>query len=320
MIGLLVVFGGSYVLFRATPSAFLPAEDQGYFFLNLQLPNGASLERTDTVINQVTTLLRKTPGVAHVIGVAGYSIVTSAQEADGGLMIAILKPWGERGASESAAAIMNELKPKLDALPSANVSAFDPPSIPGVSATGGINYVLEAQNGESYQQLAAVSRSLILAANQNKAIGSAFSGFSDAEPQVMVQVNTDRAELLGVSPQAAYNTLQAYLGSQYVNDFNYDNFVFQVIVQADQQFRSKISDIDQLYVPSSTGAMVPITSIATVKVIQGRECAHPLQSLPERADQRRRPYWLQRTARRSRRWRRPRPSTCRRASATSGPA
>jgi multidrug efflux pump len=269
VIGLLVVFGGSYLLFRGTPSAFLPAEDQGYFFLNLQLPNGASLERTDAVISQVTKLLRKTPGVAHVIGVAGYSIVTSAQEADGGLMIAILKPWSQRGASESAGAIMDEIKPKLNALPSANVSAFDPPSIPGVSATGGINYVLEAQNGESYQQLAAVSRSLILAANQEKAIGSAFSGFSDAEPQVLVQVNTDRAELLGVSPEAAYNTLQAYLGSQYVNDFNYDNFVFQVIVQADQQFRSKISDIDQLYVPSSTGAMVPITSIATVKVVQG---------------------------------------------------
>jgi hydrophobe/amphiphile efflux-1 (HAE1) family protein len=271
VLGLLVVFGGSYELFRATPSAFLPAEDQGFFYLNVQLPNGASLERTNSVIDQVSTLLRATPGVAHVIGVSGYSIVTSAQEADGGLMIAVLKPWNERGAVESAAAIMAELKPKLDAIPSADISAFDPPSIPGVSATGGINFVLEAQNGETYQQLAAVSRSLILAANQTKPISSAFSGFSDNEPQVLVSVNPERAELLGVSPETAYNTLQAYLGSQYVNDFNYDNFVFQVIVQADQQFRSKINDIDQLYVPSSSGAMVPITSIATVKVVQGAD-------------------------------------------------
>ena len=271
VIGLLVVFGGSYLIFRATPSAFLPAEDQGYFEMNVQLPNGASLARTNTVLDQVSTLLRKTPGVAHVIGISGYSIVTSAQEADGGLMIVILKPWSQRGANESAAAIMAALKPKLDALPSADISAFDPPSIPGVSATGGINFVLEAQNGESYQQLASVSRSLILAANQSKPIASAFSGFSDNQPQVLVTVDPDRAELLGVSPQTAYNTLQAYLGSQYVNDFNYDNFVFQVIVQADQQFRSKISDIDQLYVPSTTGAMVPISSIATVKVVQGAD-------------------------------------------------
>ena len=130
VVGLLVVFGASYLFFRVTPSAFLPAEDQGYFFLNVQLPNGASLERTNSVIDTVSTMLRKTPGVANVIGVSGYSIVTSAQEADGGLMIAILKPWSKRGARESASAIMAEIKPKLAALPSADVSAFDPPSIP----------------------------------------------------------------------------------------------------------------------------------------------------------------------------------------------
>jgi hydrophobe/amphiphile efflux-1 (HAE1) family protein len=271
VLGLCIVFGGSYYFYRITPSAFLPAEDQGYFMLNVQLPNGASLERTNSVLDRVSTLLRKTPGVAHVIGISGYSIVTSAQEASGGLMIAILKPWAQRGASESADALMATLKPKLDALPSANVAAFDPPSIPGVSATGGINFVLEAQNGESYQKLASVSRSLILAANQQKQIASAFSGFSDSDPQVLVSVNTAKAELLGVSPQTAYSTLQAFLGSQFVNDFNYDNFVFQVIVQADQQFRSKISDIDQLYVPSSNGTLVPMTSIATVKMVQGAD-------------------------------------------------
>jgi hydrophobe/amphiphile efflux-1 (HAE1) family protein len=271
VLGLAVVFGGSYYFFRTTPSSFLPAEDQGYFELNVQLPNGASLERTNSVLDEVSTMLQKTPGVAHVIGISGYSVVTGAQESSGGLMIAILKPWAQRGADESAAALMAKLKPQFDALPSADVAAFDPPSIPGVSATGGINFVLEAQNGESYQQLASVSRNMLLAANQSKSIASAFSGFSNSEPQVLVSVNTDRAELLGVSPETAYQTLQAYLGSQFVNDFNYDNFVFQVIVQADQQFRSKISDIDQLYVPSRTGMLVPMTSIATIKAAQGAD-------------------------------------------------
>jgi multidrug efflux pump len=269
VLGLGLVLGGSYYLFRITPSAFLPADDQGYFQINVQLPDGASLERTNAVINQVSAMLRETPGIAHVIGVSGFSVINNAQEASGGMMIVILKPWSQRGARESAAALMAALKPKLDAVASADVAAFNPPSIPGVGATGGISFVLEAQGGQSYQQLASVSRSLILAANQSRPIASAFSAFSDSEPQVLVTVNPMRAELLGVSPQTAYQTLQAYLGSQFVNNFNYDNFVFQVIVQADQKFRSKISDIGQLYVPSSSGALVPMTSIATVRVVQG---------------------------------------------------
>jgi multidrug efflux pump len=140
-----------------------------------------------------------------------------------------------------------------------------------VSPTGGINYVLEAQNGQSYQELSAASRALILAANQDKRLSSVFSGFSDDEPQVMVKVNTTRAELLGVSPELVYTTMEDYLGSQFVNDFNYDNFVFQVIVQADQQFRNKISDIDQLYVQSSNGAEVPLSSLVTISSVQGSD-------------------------------------------------
>ncbi len=265
------IFACTYVLFTFTPSAFLPAEDQGYFLMNVQLPNGASLGRTSAVVQKITDMLHKTPGVAHVIGVSGFNIVSSAQESSNALVIAILQPWDERGRSESANALMAKLKPELNALPSANVSAFNPPSIPGVSPTGGINFVLEAQNGQSYQQLSSASRALILAANQDRRLASVFSGFSDNEPQVEVAVDNTRAELLGVSPETVYNTLQDYLGSQFVNDFNYDNFVFQVIVQADQQFRSKISDIDQLYVQSSNGAEVPLSSLVKVTSVQGSD-------------------------------------------------
>ena len=269
--GIVAVFIASYGVFTITPSAFLPAEDQGHFLINVQLPDGASLSRTSDVIAQMTTILRKTPGVAHVIGIAGFSIVTSAQEASGGLVIAMLTPWSERGRAESAAAIMAELKGKFDALPAANISAFDPPSIPGVSPTGGINFVLEARNGQNVQQLASVSRAFMLAANADKRVSSAFSGFSDNQPQVEVKVDTARAELLGVSPELVYTTLQAYLGSQYVNLFNYDNFVFQVIVQADQGYRDKVADIDKLYVKSTNGAEVPVSSVATVTSVQGAD-------------------------------------------------
>ena len=266
---IIAVFAITYGVLEHTPSAFLPAEDQGYFLINVQLPNGASLERTSAVVDQITTILHKTPGIEHVIGVSGFSIVTSAQESSGALVIAILTPWDQRGRAKSAEALMAKLKPTFDAIPSADIAAFNPPPIPGVSATGGINYVLEAQNGESVDQLASAARALIFAANQNKALNNVFSGFDASQPQVEVTVNTSRAELEGVSPEVVYSTLQAYLGSQYVNLFNYDNFVYQVIVQADQQFRNKISDINNLYVQSATGQEVPISSLVTVKYVTG---------------------------------------------------
>jgi multidrug efflux pump len=268
-----VAFVATYLLFTITPSAFLPAEDQGYFFINVQLPDGASLERTSAVVSTITKQLEKTPGVANVIGVSGLNIVASAQEPSDALVIAILTPWDQRGSKESAEALIAQLKTKFAALPSANVSAFDPPSIPGVSATGGINFVLEAQNGQSLQKLASVSRAFILAANSDKSLASVFTGFSASQPQVEVSVNTDRAELLHVSPELVYNTMQAYLGSDFVNLFNYDNFVFQVIIQADQQYRSKISDIDNLYVQSSTGAEIPLSALVTIKSVLGSDAA-----------------------------------------------
>ncbi len=271
--GILAAFGLTYLAFVFTPAAFLPAEDQGYFFMTVQLPNGASLGRTSDVVAQVDELLHKTPGVANVLGVSGLNIVNSAQQANNALMIVILKPWDQRNSSESAASLMAKLKAQTAAIPAANITAFDPPSIPGVSATGGINFVLEAQNGQTYQQLASVSRALVFAANQDKRLSSVFTGFSANQPQVEVKVDTARAELLGVSPQLVYTTLQAYLGSQFVNLFNYDNFVFQVIVQADQQFRSKIADINNLYVESSSGAQVPISSLVTIKSVQGVDAA-----------------------------------------------
>jgi len=270
-VAIAVIFALSFGAFTITPQGFLPAEDQGYFEMNVQLPNGASLGRTDQAVAQITAILRKTAGVAHVLGISGFSVVTGAQESSGALVIVILTPWEQRGRAESAAALMAKLKPQMNALPAANVAMFNPPSIPGVSATGGINFVLEAQNGQSYQQLAAASRALIFAANQDKHLGGMFSGFSNNQPQVEVSVNTTRAELLGVSPDLVYTTMQDYLGSDFVNDFNYDNFVFQVIVQADQQFRDKISDIKQLYVQSATGAEVPLSSLVTVKSVQGSD-------------------------------------------------
>jgi multidrug efflux pump len=265
------VFAIAYFLFMATPSAFLPVEDQGYFFVNVQLPEGASLVRTQNEVTKIGKMLLKTPGVAHAIELGGFSLVSQAQEPNAGSVIAIMKPWDQRSASESVTAVIASLAPKFNALPTATIVSFAPPAIPGISTTGGINYVLEARNGENYQQLAQVAHALVTAANQNKNLGAVFTTFSASVPQLMVHVNVAKAALLGITPAAIYQTLQANLGSEFVNDFNYQNFVFQVVVQDAQQFRSKVSDIDQLYVRSSAGAMVPLNSLVTVSTIQGAD-------------------------------------------------
>jgi hydrophobe/amphiphile efflux-1 (HAE1) family protein len=270
-IGVLAAFGITYVVMRHTPTAFLPNEDQGYFFVNVQLPNGASLQRTTAVVRQVGDMLRHTPGVAHAIELSGFSLVGGAQSGSAGSVIAIMQPWSERGAGESVTAVIAALQPRFNALPAAQIVSFNPPAISGISTTGGINFVLEARSGQSYQQLASVARGLIFAANQDPNLHSVFTTFSADVPQVMVRVDTARAAQMGVSPADVYRTLQANLGSQFVNDFNYQNFTFQVIVQDEPRFRQQVADIGQLHVRSSAGAMVPLSSLVTISTVQGAD-------------------------------------------------
>ncbi len=267
--GLVICFGLAYVVFARTPSAFLPAEDQGYFFIDVQMPSGASLARTQAVVHQIGGILLQTPGVAHAIELTGFSLVSGAQEPNAGAVIAIMRPWGERPAAQSVANVMARLQPTFNAIPAAEIAGFAPPSIPGLGATGGINFVIEARAGQSFQQLASVARSLIFAANQHPDLTSVFTAFSADVPQILVKVDTTRAALLGITPAAVYQVLQANLGSQFVNNFNYQNFIFQVIVQAEAQYREKVSDIEQLYVQSASGAMVPLSSLVSVSTIQG---------------------------------------------------
>jgi hydrophobe/amphiphile efflux-1 (HAE1) family protein len=262
-------FAIAYFLLQQTPSAFLPNEDQGYFFIDIAGAPGASLERTQAVIDQVDKILFRTPGVAHAIDLAGFSLVSGAQEPDVGTVIAIMQPWDKRNAGESIPAVIAGLQAVFNAIPAAQISSFNPPPIHGISTIGGINFVLEAQTGQSLQNLASVARALVFAANQNRDLSNVFTSFSANMPQIMVNVDTTRAELLGVSPGSIYSTLEANLGSEFVNDFNYQNFVFQVIVQDLPQFRSQVNDINQLYVKSTNGAMVPLNSLVTITNTQG---------------------------------------------------
>ncbi|MGE4046607.1 MAG: efflux RND transporter permease subunit, partial [Acetobacteraceae bacterium] len=270
-LGTVIAFGAAWFALRSTPTAFLPEEDQGYFFVNVQLPNAASVGRTQQTVDQVAQMLRDTPGVAHTIQLAGFSLVSGAQASNGGSVIVIMKPWGERDSEQSVSSVLAALRPHFAAIPEASIVGFAPPSIPGISTTGGLNFVLEARDGQSYQALAAAARGLIVAANQDPALATVFTSFSASVPQLMVRVDVARAALLGVTPAQVYRTLQANLGGQFVNDFNYENFVFQVIIQDQAQFRDKLNDIGQLHVRAESGAMVPLEGLVTVTTIQGAD-------------------------------------------------
>jgi hydrophobe/amphiphile efflux-1 (HAE1) family protein len=278
--GLLLCFGLAYFAFNMTPSAFLPEEDQGYFFVNIQMPNGASLVRTQRVVQEIGAMLRKTPGVAHAIELSGFSLVSGALDPSAGSVIAIMRPWGQRNASESTSAVIAALQPKFYAMPAAEIASFNPPAISGISTTGGINFVLQARGGQTYGELARAARALIFEANQNPNLRSVFTTFSDAVPQIMVHVDTARAAIMGVTPTAIYQILQANLGGQFVNNFNYQNFVFQVLVQAESPFRNQVSDIEQLYVRSTNGAMVPLHSLVTVTAVQGPDAVNTYNLYP----------------------------------------
>ena len=264
LLGFAVLCVAAGLLLRALPTAFFPTEDQGYFFVNLQLPSAASLPRTEEAMARVTTMLRETPGVAHVIGISGYSILSGAAS-NNGLQIAILKPWGDRPADQSVDAILASLRPKLAALPAATVTAFNPPAIPGLGSTGGFDLRVQALGGQSPQELGAVLRGLIVAANQDPRLAAVFSTFNPDVPHVFIDLDRTKAALLGVSPGDVFTTLQAHLGSRYVNDFNLYGRVFQVQVQDAAEYREQEEAIGQLYVRSSSGDMVPLRSLVTVR-------------------------------------------------------
>ena len=232
------VFAGSYVLFRALPTSFLPEEDQGYFFVNVQLPEAASLPRTEAVLNRVQETLRDDPGVADLITIAGFSLI-GGRAPNAGAAFVILKPWDERTKKEEQIqGLLAKVRGQLAAVPRGHHRGLQPARIPGLGNTGGFDFRLEAQNGQASQDVASAMRALIVAANQDPLLTGVFSTFTAATPQVYVSVDRAKAETLGISPADIFSALQAHFGSQYVNDFNLYGRVFQVKVQDEQQFRA----------------------------------------------------------------------------------
>ena len=261
------VIGALWFVFHYSPTSFLPQEDQGAFFINVQLPESASLNRTSEVMRQATQALRDIDGVDAALGVSGFSLLSGTAE-NVGFGIIVLKPWSERKSPNlQLGAIMGEAQARMAAMSSANIFAFAPPPIMGLGTTGGFDFRLQALENQPPHEIAAVIRSLVMAANQDPALTGVFSTYTANTPQVFVDLNRTRAETLKVPVSRVFATLQEHLGSSYVNDFNLYGRTYQVKVQAQAKHRDTVSDIDQLYVRTDHGGMVPMKSLISLSPI-----------------------------------------------------
>ena len=273
ILGVLVVVGAlaaSVWLFGKTPKSFLPDEDQGAIFAALRLPEGASINRTEEVAKQVEDIVRPIPGVEGILSVVGLNFIDYVASSNQAFFVIRLKPYETRSdPAQSAGAIITRLRPQMASIKGAIAFPFNLPPILGLGSTGGFQYVLEALQGQTPTDLAATLRGLIVAANGQPELAGVFSTYAADTPQIYLDIDRDKAQVLGVKITDIFNALQSTLGSYYVNDFNVFGRTWQVNIQAETSFRDNVDDIYQIYARNSRGDMVPIRALAEAKLVQG---------------------------------------------------
>jgi hydrophobe/amphiphile efflux-1 (HAE1) family protein len=270
LIALAVVLVGAGWLFKVTPTGFLPSEDQGAVFGEIQLPEGASVNRTNAVAKRVEDIARHTEGVAGVTEVVGYSMLDGQVKSNSALLILTLKPFEERhGPALSADGIIATLRGQFDAIREANVIAYNLPPIIGLGTGSGFEYQLESLGGGTPADLAAVARGLIFAANQDPALEAVFTTYAADTPQLYLDIDREKVQTLGIEMSVVFNALQTVLGSAYVNDFNLFGRTWQVNVQGEASDRSRVDDIYRINIRNQRGDMVPFRAFADVRVVLG---------------------------------------------------
>jgi hydrophobic/amphiphilic exporter-1 (mainly G- bacteria), HAE1 family len=259
----LVLFAAAAVFFgKKLPSGFLPDEDQGYAFVNLQLPNAASLQRTDQAARQIEAVLAKTPGVEYTTSVIGFSLLSYVQTSYNAFFFVTLKPWSDRTQrDEQFQAIKARLNQELGRLPQGTAFSFSPPAIPGVGTSGGFTFVLEDRAGNGMPYLAANVDKFIAAASKRSEIAGITSSLLPSVPQEFVDVDRDKALKQGVPISDIYETLQTYMGGLFVNYFNRFGRQWQTYLEAEGNYRANAQDAGQFYVRNDKGAMVPLSAL-----------------------------------------------------------
>ena len=267
----ILLFGaGIFGLSLRTPSGFLPEEDQGAFFMSVQLPDGASVARTSASVAEVEKLILSLPGVSQAFSVIGFSLLDGGNEPNSGFLVVKLKPFEDRTAvAESAQALIRQVFGRAQQIRSATAIAFNLPPIIGLSTSGGFEYQLEALEGQDPVLIGSTMQGLVAAANRDPRLSRVFSTFTATNPSIYLDIDRDKAQALGVGVSDIFSALNATLGGVYINDFNLYGRTWQVNLQGEESNRRDISSIYQIYVRNRQQQMVPLQSLASIRIVLG---------------------------------------------------
>ena len=263
---------GIYTASLRTPQGFLPQEDQGAFFIQMQLPQGASVARTRAVVEQVEGILRQNSAIENTLAIVGFSLIDGGAQSNAAFMVARMKPFADRhAAGDSVFAAIGRLYGAAAGIRQANVFAFNIPPIIGLGTGGGFEYQLQDFEGRDPVELGGAMLGMMVAANQDPRLRAVFSTFSPTTPSLFLDVDRDKAQALGVRISDVFQALQTTLGGFYVNDFNLFGRTWQVNIQAEARDRDELSDIWRIQVRSQRGQMVPLRAFADVRVVLGAQ-------------------------------------------------
>ena len=268
---MLMLFAAVGGLLNISQTSFIPSEDQGVIFMNVQLPEGATRNRTQAFVDKIYPLLKEEPGVDNIMGIVGVSMIGGSGE-NVAMVIVTLHPWNERtDKSLSSSNILNKLRAKVTGMPEAEVQLFEPPAIMGLGMSGGMDYRLQALNSNDPQKLETALKGFLAKINQDPNILYAYTTYTAQTPNYFITIDRDKAEAMKVNIGSIYSVLQNYLGSSYVNDVNFGTQVNKVMIQADWKYRKDLESIKKLHVQNNNGEMVPLEALITMnKVLSPR--------------------------------------------------
>ncbi|QTE39539.1 multidrug efflux RND transporter permease subunit [Mucilaginibacter gossypii] len=267
---LVCIIVGTILLFRSKPSGFIPLEDDGRVYITFDLPEASATGRTVDVLHNMMRTLDSVPEIAHYAALGGLNAISFASKSNSATIFVQLKPWDERKEkSQQITALVARLNQKLGKYKEANVVVIQPPAIPGLGSTGGFSFILEEkQAGGDIKVFEKTLRTFLGAINQRKEIARAFSFFTASTPAYQLTIDREKSKKLGVAISDVNNALQTYLGSTYINDFTIYGRNFRVVAQADTSYRTNVQNIGQYFVRNSSGAMVPLSTLTSYKVIE----------------------------------------------------
>ena len=257
----LVIFG-AFGLLRSLPSGFVPSEDKGLVMASISLPDGASVERTDAVLHRAERFLSQVPAVQNIITLGSLNMLSQSNASNSGTIIATLKPWDKRkGAGESASAVLASFQKELASYPEAIGIAFSLPPIPGLGSAGGFQFELQDRKGSTPSELAQVTSEFITAARSRPELSSLYSGFGTGVPMIGVDLDRDKVKSLGIPMTSVFDNLQMFLGGLRVSDFNLYGRTYDVVVQAEPQYRLTPASIGAIHVRGGSGEMIPLSTV-----------------------------------------------------------